>query len=94
MTRLSVLASHSERVFSWTHEMKRLDWKLFPTNTLTAIHDGWGYTITQKQGNDLWQLSVGPIQDRGPDWRKWFTTTYLQDAMAIAEALGAGEDLG
>lgn len=74
--------------------MKRLDWKLVSASTISALHDGWAYTITQKQENDWWQICAEPIQDRGPDWRKWYTTRYLQDAMAIAEALAAGADLG
>ena len=72
--------------------MRRLDWKLAYTNAIRATHDDWAYTITCKH-NGQWQLGVEPIEDRGPDWRKWHTTAYLQDAMAIAEALAAGVDL-
>ena len=72
--------------------MKRLDWKLAYANAIRATHDEWGYAITFRHDGQ-WQLGVEPIQDRGPDWRKWFTTVYLQDAMAIAEALAAGADL-
>ena len=71
--------------------MRRLDWKLTSATTIDAIHDGWSYTITQQP--DKWTLCVQPIPDRGPDWRKWIETRYLQDAMAIAEALAAGVDL-
>ena len=71
--------------------MRRLDWKLVATNTLSALHDGWAYTITQNA--DTWQLCAEPIQDRGPDWRRWYTTAYLQDALAIAQALAACVDL-
>ena len=73
--------------------MRRLDWKLVSTNMLSALHDGWAYTITCAQADGWWQLCAEPIQDRGPDWRKWHTTAYLQDAMAIAQALAAGVDL-
>ena len=73
--------------------MKRLDWKLVSTNTLSALHDGWAYTITLAQQSGWWQLCAEPIQDRGSDWRKWFTAAYLQDAMSIAQALAAGADL-
>ena len=73
--------------------MKRLDWKLVSTNTLSALHDGWAYTITHNLDNGWWRLCAEPIPDRGPDWRKWFETRYLQDAMAIAQALAAGADL-
>jgi len=86
-----VLASHFERVFSWTHGMRRLDWKLVSAITIDAIHDRWSYTITKQP--DKWTLCVQPIPDRGPDWRKWFETRYLQDAMAIAQAMAAGVDL-
>ena len=71
--------------------MKRLEWKPVARGTLSAIQDGWAYTITQNA--DVWQLCAEPIQDRGPDWRKWFTTAFLQDAMAIAQAMAAGTDL-
>ena len=70
--------------------MKRLDWKLVSTNMLSALQDGRAYTITQNA--DIWQLCAEPIEYRGPDWRKWFTTRYLQDAMAIAQAMAAGVD--
>ena len=72
--------------------MRRLDWKLAYANAIRATHDEWVYAITRKH-NGQWQLGAEPIEDRGPDWRKWFTTAYLQDAMAIAEALAAGADL-
>ena len=72
--------------------MKRLDWKLVSATTIDALHDGWTHTITKQP--DKWTLCVQPIPDRGPDWRKWFETRYLQDAMAIAQALAAGVDLG
>ena len=68
--------------------MRRLDWKLLSATTLDALHEGWSYTITQQP--DKWTLCAQPIPDRGPDWRKWFETRYLQDAMAIAQALAAG----
>jgi hypothetical protein len=71
--------------------MQRLNWKLLSAITIDAIQDGWTYTITQQPKK--WLLCVQPIQDRGPDWRKWFETVYLQDAMAIAQALAAGADL-
>jgi hypothetical protein len=71
--------------------MRRLDWKLVSAITIDAIQDGCTYTITQEP--DKWLLCVQPIPARGPDWRKWFTTRYLQDAMAIAQAMAAGVDL-
>ena len=71
--------------------MRRLDWKLISATTIDALHDGWSYTITQQA--DKWTLCAQPIPDRGPDWRKWFEVRYLQDALAIAQALAAGEDL-
>jgi hypothetical protein len=70
--------------------MQRLDWKIVSASTLSALHDGWAYAITPAQQDGWWRLCAEPIQDRGPDWRKWFTTAHLQDAMAIAEALAAG----
>ena len=70
--------------------MKRLDWKLDSPSTLSAQHDGWTYTVTQQPNK--WLLYVQPPAC-GPDWRKWFTTAHLQDAMAIAQALAAGADL-
>ena len=71
--------------------MRRLDWKLISATTIDAIHDGWSYTITQQA--DKWLLYAQPIPDRGSDWCRRFETRYLQDAMAIAQALAAGEDL-
>jgi hypothetical protein len=71
--------------------MRRLDWKLVSAITIDAIHDRWSYTITKQP--DKWTLCVQPIPDRGPDWRKWFETRCLQDAMAIAQAMAAGVDL-
>ena len=73
--------------------MRRLDWKLLSATTLSALHDGWAYVITRAQQDGWWQLCAEPIQDRGPDWRRWYTTAYLQDALAIAQALAAGVDL-
>ena len=73
--------------------MKRLDWNMLFANVIRATHDERVYTISFRH-NSQWLLSVEPIQDRGPDWRKWFETVYLQDAMAIAQALAAGVDLG
>ena len=73
--------------------MKRLDWKPISATTLSALHDGWAYSITRTQQDGWWQLCAEPIPDRGPDWRKWFETRYLQDAMAIAQAMAAGVDL-
>ena len=72
--------------------MRRLDWKLAHANAIRATHDEWVYTITFRHDGQ-WLLGVEPIEDRGPDWRKWFTTAFLQDAMAIAQALAAGVDL-
>ncbi len=86
-----MVASHFERVFSRALSMRRLDWKLISAITIDAIHEGCTYTISQQPGK--WLLCVEPIPARGGDWRKWFETQYLQDAMAIAEALAAGVDL-
>ena len=71
--------------------MKRLEWKAVSRGTLSAIQDGWAYTITQNA--DMWQLCAEPIQYRGPDCRKFVTASFLQDVMAIAQALVAGVDL-
>ena len=72
--------------------MRRLDWNIVFANAIRATHDDWVYTITFRHDGQ-WQLCAELIQDRGPDWRKWHTTAYLQDAMAIAQALAAGVDL-
>ena len=72
--------------------MQRLDWKLLSATTLDALHEGWSYTITQQPNK--WILCVQPISDRGPDWQRWFEAQYLADAMALAQALAAGVDLG
>ena len=71
--------------------MLRLDWKIVSAITIDAIHEGCTYTITQQPGK--WLLCVQPILDRGPDWRKWFETQHLQDAMAIAQAIASGANL-
>ena len=73
--------------------MRRLDWKLVSKYTLSALHDGWAYTITHKLDSGWWQLCAEPIQDRGPDWRRWYQAVHLQDALAIAQALAAGAEL-
>ena len=72
--------------------MRRLDWNIVFANAIRATHDEWVYTITFRHDGQ-WLLGVETTEDRGPDWRKWFTTAFLQDAMAIAQALAAGEDL-
>lgn len=72
--------------------MQRLEWKIDHDLSLNAQLDGWAFEIVCAQHN-AWQLCIAPIPDRGPDWRNWYLTTHLQDAMALAQAIASGANL-
>ena len=74
--------------------MRRLDWKLDPDGSINAQHEGWAFEIIFQPKQGMWQLCIEPTPDRGPDWRNWYLTAYLQDAMAIAQAIAAGATIG
>jgi len=74
--------------------MQRLEWKLDPDGSINAQHDGWAFEIIFQPEQGMWQLCIEPTPDRGPDWRNWHLTAYLQDAMAIAQAIAAGATIG
>lgn len=74
--------------------MQRLDWKLDLDGSINAQHEGWAFEIIFQPAQGMWQLCIEPTPDRGPDWRNWHLTAYLQDAMAIAQAIAAGATIG
>ena len=74
--------------------MQRLEWKLDPDGSINAQHCGWTFEIIFQPEQGMWQLCIEPTPDRGPDWRNWHLTAYLQDAMAIAQAIAAGATIG
>jgi len=73
--------------------MQRLEWKLDPDGSINAQHEDWSFEIIFQSQQDMWQLCIEPTPDRGPDWRNWYLAPYLQDAMAIAQAIAAGVNI-
>lgn len=74
--------------------MQRLEWKLDLDGSINAHDADWVYEIIWQPQHKMWQLCVEPATACGPDWRKWHLTAYLQDAMAIAQAIAAGATIG
>ena len=70
--------------------MQRLEWKIDGDGMVWAQHEGWSFEIIFQAEQDMWQLCVEPTPDRCPNWRNWYLAPYLQDAMAIAQAIAAG----
>ena len=73
--------------------MNRLDWKLDPDGSINAQHEDWSFEIIFQTEQDMWQLHIELTAARGRDWGNWYLTAYLQDAMAIAQAIASGTQL-
>ena len=73
--------------------MQRLEWKINHDGIVWAQHEDWSFEIIFQPQQDMWQLCIEPTPARGPDWRNWYLAPYLQDAMAIAQAIAAGVNI-
>lgn len=89
--RRGVVASHFERVFSWTCEMQRLEWKIMDDGSLVAHKPNWSMHIWWNTKWDRWELDATRLVN-GSQTSYGACSQFLQDCIAIAEAWAAGAE--